>query len=130
AASGTVAQLLGLFSDNPNTAGISTRDLPGYTLTNGKRELGGHSKAVAGEALSSFADSLHGSVSTVAPKDGIRLKGNIGGASIQVASAPDAKVSAVHEFSGQQRTVSRLAMMPESTRYLVLGVVPFGRGDK
>jgi hypothetical protein len=35
----------------------------------------------------------------------------------------------VHEFPGQQKPISRLALMPEATRHVVLGIVPFGSGD-
>ncbi len=129
-ATSTVGRLLGLDNDDPDTAGIDDTELPGYIVANEENELSGHSRAVAAELLAVFADSLQGRGSSVVPKTGLQLKGNMASATIQVAASPSAKVSAVHEFPGQQKPISRLALMPEATRHIVLGIVPFGKGDK
>jgi hypothetical protein len=126
----TVSRLLGLRDPDPNTAGIDGTDLPGYVVANQRNELKGHSHAVAAEMLAPFVDSLMGRVGSVVPKGGLQLKGNMAGAVLQVGASPSAKVSAVLEFPGQQKPISRLALMPEATRHIVLGIVPFGKGDK
>ncbi len=123
-------KLLGLDDPDPNTAGIDSTELPGYIVANKENELSGHSRAVAAELLAVFADSLQGRVASVVPKNGLKLKGNMAAATLQVGAAPSAKVSAVLEFPGQQKPISRLALMPEATRHIVLGIVPFGKGDK
>ena len=129
-APGTIANLLGLNSDDPNESGIPEgEELEGFGLINQDRELTGHAKAVAAEMLAPFADNLMGRVATTVPKDGLKLVGNMSGATLQVGAAPSAKVNAVHEFPGQQKPISRLALMPESVRKVVLGIVPFGKGD-
>ena len=130
AATKTIAQLLGLDDPDPNSAGIDSTFLPGFVVANETNELNGHSRAVAAELLAVFVDSLQGRVATVVPKNGLLLKGNMAGAIIQVSGSPSAKVSAVFEFPGYQKPISRLALMPESTRHIILGIVPFGTGDK
>lgn len=69
AAAGTVSQLLGLNSEDPNEAGIDSQDLPGFVLTNGQadgnNELTAHSAAFAAEILAAYADNLQGNVATI-----------------------------------------------------------------
>ena len=135
----TIQLLLGLTGDgNPGDAGLNddpeterneANDLGGFIFTNWRREIMGHSKAVGAELLAAFADNLQGKTATILPGQGVRLRGNMSGATLQVAAAPSAKVNVVHEFPGQQKPISRLALMPESTRMMVLGIVPFGKGD-
>ena len=85
----------------------------------------GHALAVAAEMLAPFADALQGTVATAVPDDALRLVGNNSSVTVRVDAAPSAKVSAITAFPGQQRPISRLALMPESTRRIVLGIVPF-----
>ena len=126
AAKATISDLLGLNSENPNTAGIEGPDLPGYELVNGKNEIAAHSVAVAAEAIAQFADAWQGRVATRVPDDGLKLVGNMSGATISVAGAPSSKVMAMHDFPGQQKPISRLAMLPEAARHLILGVLKVG----
>lgn len=121
----TIGELLGLDTDDPAEAGIEGPELPGFEFTNGEREVKGYARAVAAEALATFADNIQGRVSTIVPNSGLRLAGNMSSVSIVVGSAPSAKVSAVHEFPGQQRPISRFAMLPNSTRLWTLGIVAF-----
>ena len=130
----TIGELLGLNSDDPNDAGITEQELDGFLCVNQQVELYGHSRSVAAEMLAAYADNVQGSVSTIVPpgwaqpdSGGMKLKGNMSGSTLQVAAAPSAKVSVTHEFPGQQKPISRLALMPESVRHLVLGIVPFGK---
>jgi hypothetical protein len=119
----TAARVFGLTDPGASPAG----ELDGYTLTNGDRELAPHSVSLAAELLANFADNVQGSIVTRAPDEaeGLKLVGNMSGASIRVGSAPSGKVDTVHTFPGQQRQISRLALMPESARQLLLGIVPF-----
>jgi len=96
-------------------------------LTNGEREIKPHAVSLAAELLANFADNVQGQVVTRMPDTGVKLVGNMSGATIRVGSAPSGKVDAVHSFPGQQRQISRLAVMPESVRQLVLGIVPFDK---
>lgn len=129
----TMVKLLGLDTSDPNAAGIqeddlennNVVDLPGFRLVNSERELMEHARAIAAEAYVNFVDSWQGRYASTMPED-IRLAGNILGVTIQVGSYPGAKVEAYHDFPGQQRPVSRLALMPQSVRELVLGILPFG----
>lgn len=125
----TIGRLLGLDEDDPNTAGMDETELPGFVSTNKEDELESHARAVAAEMLAPYVDSLQGTVSTVLPKNGkLTLKGNMAGVTLMVGQS--AKVSVAHEFPGQQKPISRLALMPETTRHIILGIVPFGKGDK
>lgn len=122
----TVQKLFGLTQTGEGEeAGIEGSDLPGYVLMNEESQLTGHAKAIATEMITPFADNLQGTIVTRVPDAGLKLVGNMSGAAIRVATAPSAKVDAVHQFPGQQRTISRMAVMPESTRQIVLGIVPF-----
>lgn len=137
--------LLGLNSDDPNTAGLpqddpstkkneSKLEAHGFIFVNGGAESGqhkrrhilDHARAVAAEVLSAYADNLQGQVATAMPGKGLALKGNMNGATLQVSSAPSAKVNAVHEFPGQAREISRMGFMSDGTRFFVLGIVRFG----
>lgn len=133
----TISRLLGMRSDDPRDAGIDGPELPGFVAANNsgqgavENELGHHARSVAAEVLAQFADARQGRIATVVPVDDhgaadIRVVGNMGGAAITVAAAPSAKVVAVHDFVGQQRTLSRMAMLPESVRHLVLGTLTVG----
>ena len=120
----TVRVLLGL--DDDTGGGIKGPDLPGFLLINENRELTSHAHSLAAELLSPFADNLQGAVSTVVPrKSGVKLVGNMSSATIRVGAAPSSKVDAVHSFPGQQRPISRLALMPEVARKIILGIVTF-----
>ena len=122
----TVQDLFGLRNNaSGEESGLEGPELPGYVLMNEDSHLTGHSTSLAAEMLTPYADNVQGSVVTRVPDSGLKLVGNMSGATIRVAAAPSAKVDAVHQFPGQQRQISRLAVMPESTRQIVLGIVPF-----
>ncbi len=134
----TLERLLGLDSesaidaglvDDPETQDVDESEMSGFQIANQGREISGHSKAVAAELLSSYADNLHGQVSTALPARALFLRGNMAGATIQVASAPSAKVSVTHTFPGQSRPISRLALMPDAARRLIMGILPYGTAD-
>ena len=141
----TLIRLLGLNHDDPSKAGLvddpKTEDVDeskmlGYLLINGGSQQGSqlreHAKAVAAEAMIPFADNLEGSISTKLPDAGkwVPLRGNMGGVTIHVAAASSAKVSVSHEFPGQQRIVSRLALASDATRLMVWGILRMNQGDK
>lgn len=128
-ASQTVGELLGIDKDDPIESGIEGTDLPGYILTNQERELHSHARAVAAELYVNFADSVQGRVGTVLPENGVGIAGNMSGVTVQVAAAPSGKVSVMHEFPGTQKPISRLALMNEGARQVVLGIVRFSGGD-
>jgi hypothetical protein len=119
----TVQDLLGLIGEE--NQGIESDVLPGFVLANEQRHLSNHAISVAAEMLSAYADNVQGQIATRVPDRGAKLVGNMSGAIVRVASAPSAKVDVLHQFPGQQRTISRLAVMPESARQIVLGIVPF-----
>jgi hypothetical protein len=121
-AADTLKQLLGLSGDGQ---GIDGTTLAGFQLMNGDRALSGHAMAVAAEMLAPFADSVQGTAVTIATADPPRLQGNMSGIAVRVSGAPTAKVDVVHSFPGLARAISRYAMMPEATRRIVLGIVPF-----
>ncbi len=128
-ASATVGALLGIDGDDPISGGIDGEELPGYVLINAQRELFSHSRAVATEIYSAFADSIQGRVATVLPENGLQIIGNMSGVTVQAAAAPSGKISAMHDFAGTQRPISRLALMSEGARQVVLGIVRFSGGD-
>tara|TARA_R110000782_G_scaffold253743_1_gene341934 strand:- start:15946 stop:18186 length:2241 start_codon:yes stop_codon:yes gene_type:complete len=117
-----ISEVLGL-SGAPQTAGIEGPDVPGYTFTNREREIKPHAKSFAAELLTPFADNVQGTISTVVPQSGLKLVGNMAGASVRVSTG--AKVDAVHQFPGQQRPISRYATMPSNARHLLLGTLVF-----
>ena len=76
-----------------------------------------------------FSDSLQGKVATIVPDSGVKIAGNMSGVTVQVAAAPSGKVSAMHEFPGTHKPISRLALMNEGARQVVLGIVRFSGDD-
>lgn len=121
-----IQQLLGLDSDDIDAAGIDGEDIPGYTLTNGQSEIDDHALSLAAELFAQYADSTMGRSVTAVPKQGLKLVGNIGSAGISVQAAPSGKCLAVHDFTGYQRVINRLALLPDSVRNLILGILPNG----
>ena len=57
------------------------------------------------------------------------LTGNMASASVVAAPYPSGKVAVVYEFPGQQRQISRMALLPASVRHLLLGIVKPGVGN-
>ena len=129
AAQGTVGRLLGLYDDDSIESGVEGEELPGYVLVNKERELHSHSRSVAAELFINFADSFQGKVATIVPDSGLKIAGNMSGVTVQVAAAPSGKVSAMHEFPGTHKPISRLALMNEGARQVVLGIVRFSGDD-
>lgn len=122
----TVSELLGLPYDDPAIAGIVDEDeLGGFVCINEDKELMPHARSMAAEVLAPFCDSIQGRVTTYPPRDGLKLVGNMTGAAIHLAAAPSAKVVAIHDFPGQQKPISRFALLPDSARQIVLGTLPF-----
>jgi hypothetical protein len=124
-AKAVLVELLGLNTDNPEEAGIQALELPGYVLANAT-EIDGHATAVAAEAMAAYADSVMGRVTTRAHDKGTRLVGNMSGVALQVSAAPSAKVQMTHEFPGFAKPISRMALLPESVRHLVFGILDPG----
>ena len=135
----TMVEILGLDDDDPTTGGI--RDDPktkqwdegrypiGFTWVNEDREVMAHSRAVAAEAMSPFVDGIQGRITTRS-LDGnsqFKLVGNMSGISVQVDGSPSAKVRVTSEFAGMVNPISRLALMPETARKVVLGIVRFSK---
>lgn len=125
-ASTSVRQLLGLEGD----AIEPTSGIPGYVLANdgvqGERHLAAHAKAAAAEVLVPFGDSYQGAFVTRMPGGGIPdIEGNLGAVAVRVAQYPSAKVDVVHQLPGQAPPTSRFALLPQSTRTQILGVLPF-----
>ena len=122
----TIKELLALDSDDVREAGIvDEEELDGFVLINADKELNAHARAVAAEVLAPFADALQGRVATRVPQSGIKLVGNMSSASINVAGFPSGKVAAMHDFPGQQRSISRFSLLPDSARQIILGTLPF-----
>lgn len=121
-----IQQLLGLDQDDLDRAGIEGEEIPGYTLTNGRSEIDDHATSFAAELFAQFADSTMGQSVTAVPRGGLKLVGNIGSAGVSVGAAPSGKCLAVHDFTGYQRIVSRIALLPDSVRNLILGILPNG----
>jgi len=121
---GTLAKLLGM--DGAGAEGIEPgKKLDGYELINANVELRAHAKATAAEMIAGFADSVQGRVTTVAPREGLKLVGNMTSATVAVGAAPSAKVMVLHEFPGQQKHIDRLALLPDAARQVVLGTLPY-----
>jgi len=127
-ATATIDKLLGLGEKDPVEAGIEGNELDGFQIINRNPELWSHSRSTAAEYYAAFADSLQGRVATVMPANGIDLVGNMAGVTVQAAAAPSGKVSVMHDFPGVQKPISRLALMNNAARQLVLGIVRF-RGE-
>lgn len=128
-AAATIGRLLGIDEDDPVESGIEGPELPGYVLINEERELHSHSQAVASEIYVKFADSLQGRVATILPDNGLQIAGNMSGVTVQAAAAPSGKISVMHEFPGVQKPISRLALMSEGARQVVLGIIRFSGDD-
>lgn len=125
AAKASIADVLGVTRGDDREAGIEGPEIPGYVLTNEERSIRPHAISLAAELLVQWADAIQGTVATRIPDEGLKMVGNMSGAGIRVAAAPSGKIDALVQFPGQQRQVSRHSLMPESTRQLVLGIVPF-----
>ena len=120
----SIGSVFGMSGD-PSTAGVEGPEIPGYQIVNQDRHLTGHALSLGAELLAQYADNVMGSLVTRVPEGKLELKGNTSDITIRIGAAPSAKVDAVHTFPGQQRQLSRLAVMPESTRQVVLGIVAF-----
>lgn len=118
----TLEKLLGL-DDGPGLP--HDEPMNGYVLINEDVELKAHAKAVAAEFIIGFADNMQGRVTSRVPDAGLKLEGNMASASIAVAAAPSAKVIAIHEFPGQQKPISRMALLSDAARQIILGTLPF-----
>jgi hypothetical protein len=120
---------LGGLEDNPDTKGQNeARNPEGMVWVNEQREIYEHSRSVAAEILSHYIDATAGRITTRVPTGNSRLGdmyGNMTSASISVDGAPSAKVRVTHDFGSLVTPVSRLALMPESARKVVLGIVRF-----
>ncbi len=121
----TLITLFGLDAEggNINEAGIEGTELDGFVQTNARNELPAHSQAVAAEAIAAFADSIQGRKATRFPSHDLKLVGNMSGASVQISAAPSAKVFSVHDFPGHLPPLSRMAVLPESVRHIILGIL-------
>ena len=107
-----------------------TEDLPGFIFANKEREIKAHVQAVAAELYNDFVDAYQGRVVTEAFPEKIKLVGNLDFVSINVASAPVSKVIITHSAPGKQRRISRFALLPETARHLILGILPFKKEGK
>lgn len=125
----TVARLFGLFTDDPNEAGIpEDEELDGFVFINQTRDIQELAKAIAAEQIAAFADSIQGTSVTPAPQGGkLELRGNVRSATVQVSGAPQATVMVVHEFPGQQQVIDRLAFLPDAARQFIQGTLPSRR---
>ena len=132
----TMSLLLALDEDDPNKAGLPEDDPKtkgkdesklhgnGFLFVNQQRDIYNHARAVAAEVLSAFADNVQGRIATVMPREGMKLKGNMAGSTLQISGAPSAKVNVVHDFPGQAKQISRFSLMDDNARYWVLGIIP------
>ena len=124
----TVSRLLGLEENDPSLAGIPSEEaasgLPGYVLVNEAREIDSHSKSIAAEALIDHIDTVQGQASTILTDD-VQLAGNVGAVSILVGAAPEANVTMSHVLTGRPRRLPAFALLSDSARQQILGVVPF-----
>lgn len=119
----TVSKLLGLNSDNPDDAGFGIgEELEGFEFVNLESEIKPHARAMAAEAMAYYLDALDGRHVSEVP-GALKLRGNMTGAGIAVAAAPSGKVLASHEWGSQVRPIDRFALMPESARHLILGIL-------
>jgi hypothetical protein len=128
----SIITMLGLDDDDPTTGGLEgdeARRPPGLVWVNEQREIWAHSRGVAAEAYSAYISAIQGRVTTRVPDGNSKfsLTGNMSGASISVDGHPSAKVKVTSEFAGRLTPVSRLALMPESARKVVLGIVRFAK---
>lgn len=125
----TLERLLGLDEDDPTLGGLvdengnPTNDMPGLWLVNEKAELTDHARTVAAEAYTGLSDTVLGKRTTILSGNDIEIRGNMTGATLQVAAAPSGKVNVAHDFGGALRPVDRRALMEGQTRKIVLGIV-------
>jgi hypothetical protein len=122
----TVQDLLGFKSDDE--PGLKEPDkMPGYTEQNLKQQLQPYANAYAAELLAAYADARQGSVVTSVPtgSDKLKLVGNVSSVQIRIGAYPSGKVDQVTSFPGQQRPLSKFAVLSEASRHLILGTVPF-----
>jgi hypothetical protein len=93
----------------------------GFVFINELKEVSDHALSYAAQVLITYADSIQGSVTTKLETP-LKLKGNVAGISISIAAAPSGKIRMTHGFPGHQQVINRFAMLPESTRRLLLGI--------
>lgn len=126
----TIQYMLGLREEDERAKKVRDQkrlelgDYPGFVHANGERELKPLATSIAAEAMVPFADNIQGAAATVMT-DAPRLVGNMASTTVRIAGADSGKVDAVHEFPGQQRAISRFALMPESARHIILGTLPY-----
>lgn len=124
----TVSKLLGLEEPDPSLAGIPSEEaadgLPGYVLINEAREIDSHSKSIAAEALIDHIDTVQGHAATILMDD-VKLAGNVGAVSVSVGVAPDANVTMRHVLDGRPRRLPAFALLSDSARQQILGVLPY-----
>ncbi len=128
-ATAAVQTLLGLKEESEGQAGEDDDPMQGLEFVNEEREVKPLARAAAAQALVAWADGRQGRVTTDFGKSFI-LNGNMKGAAIAIAGHPSGKLANVYDFPGQAPPISRYALLPESTRQLVLGIVPYGRADE
>ncbi len=121
----SIRDILGVTLGSDEEPGTEETEFPGYQIMNQERHLSSHAVSLAAESLASFSDNIIGSLVTRTPDQPLALHGNTSDVAIAVGTAPDSTVRVVHNFPGQNRSISRFALMPESTRQILLGIVPF-----
>jgi len=132
-----VQDLLGLEFDDPttNTPPIAEGKYNGLTFTNDKNEVAEVARAAAAEQFAAYADQIQGRHASSAPektgggagaggKSPLVLRGNVSDVTLQIGAFPSGKVSHVSTFPGLPKPISRFALMPDSVRRFVLGIVP------
>lgn len=112
-------------SQDLDEPGIDGNELKGFILSNEKHHLADHALSYATEVLSEFADAWAGSIVTRMPGFSAPLQGNTSGVTFRVAAAPSGKIDTVTTFTGQQRSFSRMALLPAAARQIILGTLPF-----
>jgi hypothetical protein len=128
----TFKELMGLDEDAQGTGGFvgpgseigltDPSDMEnGFTFINELKEISDHAKSYAAQVLATYADAIQGSVTTQLESP-VRIRGNISQVAVSVAAAPSGKIRMTHGFPGRQQPINRFAMLPESTRRLLLGI--------
>lgn len=116
----SLQRLFGLTGDGLEVS--EEGNIPGYTFTNRTRGVQQHAVAVAAEALVNYADGVEGEVATKAlDSDPLKLVGNMTAATVRLDQG--GVMDTVHSFPGKQRPFSRLALLPQSVRSIVLGTI-------
>lgn len=104
--------------------GGSSQHYPG-----GPRHLRAHAEATAAEILARFPDTVQGAAATIHVGRDLgfppKLVGGLESVSLRVSGYPSARVDEVRNFNSTPRAASRFAMLPDQTRQLVLGTLPF-----